>query len=194
VDANLRALLSDLYAFGERNDATPGIERAARMLNITPATGELLRMLVVGGGMRRVLELGTSNGYSTIWLADGCRAIGGRVVTYEASPAKHGQARENLRKAGLEDWVDARLGEIGAALPGLRDFDLVFLDTERSSYVGWWPELRRAVRVGGLLVVDNATSHEAEMRPFVEVLAQERDYTGVLVPVGNGELFALRER
>jgi predicted O-methyltransferase YrrM len=90
TDEKLRGLLDEVYAFGRRNDAEK-TARAERMLNITPETGAFLRMLVVAGRLQRVLELGTSNGYSTLWLADACRRTGGRLVTLELSPAKHGE-------------------------------------------------------------------------------------------------------
>jgi predicted O-methyltransferase YrrM len=192
VDARLRDLLAEIYAFGQRNDQET-TTRTGRMLNITPDTGQLLRMLVVAGNHRRVLELGTSNGYSTLWLADACRQIDGKVTTFELNPAKHALATENVRRAGLEPWVDARLADVGDVLAGLRDFDLVFLDTERQHYVAWWPDLQRAVRPGGLLVVDNATSHPREIEPFLRAVQQTAGFTQVLVPVGNGELLILRE-
>ncbi len=192
MDDGLRTLLAELHEFGRRNDAALTAYEG-RMLNITPETGELLRMLVIVGGMRHVLELGTSNGYSTIWLADGCRQVGGKVLTFDISPAKHAAALENLRRAGLEGFVDARVGDAGQALPGLRDFDLVFLDTDRTLYAAWWPDLQRSVRVGGLLVVDNATSHADEVRPLAQAVRRTPGFSSVLVPIGNGELVVLRE-
>src|SRR5213594_1815590 len=127
MDPALRAFLHELYEFGREHDATHS-EHSERMLNITPDTGELLRMLVIAGSHRRVLELGTSDGYSTLWLADACRRIGGKVVTVEKNPAKHEMASDNFHKAGLEAWIEARLEDVGTVLPNLRDFDLVFLD------------------------------------------------------------------
>src|SRR6266516_231549 len=156
----LRAFLANLYEFGRQHDATH-TAHSERMLNITPDTGELLRMLVIAGNHRRVLELGTSNGYSTLWIAGACRQIDGQVVTVDKNPVKYELAKKNFRQAELEPWIDARLENVGDALASLADFDLVFLDTERSEYVGWWPALKKSVRPGGLLVVDNATSHPA---------------------------------
>jgi predicted O-methyltransferase YrrM len=192
VDSEVRAFLAELYARGRANDAE-ATSREARMLNVAPDVGELLRMLVITGPARRVLELGTSNGYSTIWLADGARRIGGRVVTVEIDPAKHRAALENLARAGVGDVVDARLGDISAELPGLTDFDLVFLDTQRGLYVTWWPSLQRALRPGGLMVVDNVTSHAEEVAPFVATVAATPGYSRVLLPVGSGELLVLKE-
>jgi predicted O-methyltransferase YrrM len=193
MDAALRALLTELYAFGCQHDAAH-TEHAERMLNITPDTGEFLRMLVIAGNLKRVLELGTSNGYSTLWLADGCRRIGGQVTTLEKSGSKHALALENIRRAGLERWVEARLTEIDAALPSLRGYDLVFLDAERSEYAAWWPTLQEVMRPGGLMVVDNATSHAQELVPFRQLVERTAGFDTVLLPLGNGEWLILRDQ
>ena len=71
-------------------------------------------------------------------------------------------------------------------------FDLVFLDSERPEYPGWWPHLKRVLRPGGLLVVDNATSHAVEMAPFVALVAADVSFVTSLVPVGNGEFLAAK--
>jgi predicted O-methyltransferase YrrM len=71
-------------------------------------------------------------------------------------------------------------------------YDLVFLDSERPEYPGWWPDLKRVLRPGGLLVVDNATSHQAEMAPFVALVSADREFVTSLVPVGNGEFLAVK--
>lgn len=171
MDAALRALLAEVYAFGQANDAGTS-DRSKRMLNITPDTGEFLRALVIAGRFSRVLELGTSNGYSTLWFADACREVTGRVVTLDREAWKLDLARANLERGGLIAWADLRRSEIGEALRDgtLGGFDLVFLDCDREQYVEWWPALQRAVRPGGLLVVDNATSHEVEVRPLAEAI------------------------
>jgi predicted O-methyltransferase YrrM len=192
MDSDLRTVLAELYRFGRQNDAAQ-VATERRMLNITPETGQLLRMLVIAGNLRQVLELGTSNGYSTIWLADGCRCTGGKVITVEKNPTKHALALENLREAGLEAWVEARLADVGHALPNLHGFELIFLDSDRDEYVAWWPQLQSALRPRGLLIVDNATSHAPEMAPFAQAVEATAGFSSVLLPVGNGELLILKE-
>jgi len=71
-------------------------------------------------------------------------------------------------------------------------FDLIFLDSERPEYPGWWPQLKRVLRPGGLLIVDNATSHPEQMAPFIALVNADHDFTTSLVPVGNGEFLAVR--
>jgi predicted O-methyltransferase YrrM len=181
----------ELEHFGKENDSA-ATERSRRMLNITRETGEFLAVLVRATGARRILEIGTSNGYSTLWLADAARAIGGKVTTIERSEYKLGLAAKNFARSGLTAFIMLTHDDAGQVLGRIADgaFDFVFLDSERSEYVGWWPELKRVLRPGGLLVVDNATSHVTEMAPFVAIVGADPGFTTSLVPVGNGEFLA----
>ncbi len=193
MDTALRQLLTELERFGADNDAATG-ERTQRMLNITRDTGEFLAVLVRAMNARRILEIGTSNGYSTLWLADAARAIGARVTTLERSQAKHDLAAQNFARTPVAACIEQHLGDAGVFLEGTLDyaFDLVFLDAERVDYPGWWPDLKRVLRPGGLLVVDNATSHREEMAPFITLVENDPDFETALVPVGKGEFLATR--
>jgi predicted O-methyltransferase YrrM len=186
-------LKSELERFGRENDAAHA-ERAQRMLNITRDTGEFLAMLVRATGARHILEIGTSNGYSTLWLAEAAQAMGGTVTTVELSEAKVRLAAETFRRSGLEACIQMLHDEAGAVLSRAKDggFDLVFLDSERTEYPGWWPEVQRVLKPGGLLVVDNATSHPGQMAPFMDLVRADPSFTTCLAPVGNGEFMAVK--
>jgi predicted O-methyltransferase YrrM len=193
MEESLGALLAELEDFGKTNDATI-TERPRRMLNITRDTGEFLDVLVRATMARRVLEIGTSNGYSTLWLAQAARAVGGKVTTVDLSRFKFEMAAGNFARAKLAAFIDQVQDDAGKLLARQADgaYDLIFLDSERPEYPGWWPEIRRVLRPGGLLVVDNATSHVAEMAPFVALVKADRRFASCLVPVGNGEFMATR--
>ena len=190
---SLKTLLDELAAYGDAHDGD-AVNRASRMLNITPDTGEFLAVLVRATGARRILEIGTSNGYSTLWLADAAAAIGGAVATVELSPAKIAMAYANFTRARLLDRITQHEGDAGAVLAGLDDgaVDLLFLDSQRSAYLDWWPQLKRVLRAGGLLVVDNATSHAGEMAAFTAAVQADDGFTTSLVPVGKGEFLAVK--
>ena len=190
---SLEVLLAELERFGEANDSATA-ERPRRMLNITRDTGKLLSVLVRAASARRVLEIGTSNGYSTLWLASAVRAIGGAVTTVEISGYKAGLARKNFDRSGLGACITLVQDDAGRVLEHLADasFDLVFLDSERPEYPGWWPSLKRVLRPGGLLVVDNATSHAEQLARFVALVKADAEFTTSLVPVGNGEFLAVK--
>jgi predicted O-methyltransferase YrrM len=193
MTASLQVLLSELERFGEANDNAT-TERPRRMLNITRDTGGFLAVLVQATAARRVLEIGTSNGYSTLWLANAARAMGGSVTTVELSDFKVGLARQNFSRSGLAASITLVQDDAGRVLERAVDasFDLIFLDAERPEYPGWWPHLKRVLRPGGLLVVDNATSHPEQMAPFVALVKADTDFTTSLVPVGNGEFLAVK--
>lgn len=189
----LLALLNELAAYGASNDATAA-SRGEKMLNITPDTGPFLALMIRALQARQVLEVGTSNGYSTLWLADAVREIDGLVATLELAPHKVLQARENFERAGLAPWIRQEVGDAGVYLKRAADgaFRLIFLDSERSEYVGWWSELQRVLAAGGMIVVDNATSHEAEMAPFTALVQATPGFITSLVTLGNGELLILK--
>lgn len=190
---SLAALKAELERFGKANDGKTAV-RAERMLNITRDTGEFLSVLARATAATRILEIGTSNGYSTLWLAEAAKANGGSVTTVEVSKSKVDLAAENFSRSGLNAFIDLVHVDAGRFFEHAKRaaFDLIFLDAERSQYPGWWPHLEKTLRPGGLLVVDNATSHAAELAPFVALVAADPRYTTCLVPVGNGEYVAVR--
>ena len=192
MDGALLALLEKLAVFGEDNDARE-TARPRRMLNITRDTGRLLWILVCATRATRILEVGTSDAFSTIWLADAARTTGGRVTTLEVNPDKIALARANLASAGLADVVEIVEGpaaETLATLPG--PFDLVFLDADRPSYLTYLELVVPRLRTGGMLVADNVTSHANELVDYLRRVKSHPQLFTVTVPIGNGEEIAVK--
>lgn len=190
---SLETLKTELERFGEANDAATN-QRPRLMLNITRDTGEFLSLTVRATVARRVLEIGTSNGYSTLWLAEAARAISGSVTTVEFAEYKVKLASTTFSRSGLSPFITLVHDDAGRFLKqsDAGAYDLIFLDSERPEYPGWWPHLRRAIRPGGLLIVDNATSHVEQMAPFVALVKADPTFTTCLVPVGKGEFLAVK--
>jgi predicted O-methyltransferase YrrM len=141
----------------------------------------------------RILEVGTSNAFSTIWLADAARSTGGRVTTLELNPDKIALARANLATAGLDAVVEIIGGPAAAtlaALPG--PYDLVFLDADRPSYPTYLELVVPRLRPGGILVADNVTSHAHELQDYLDRVRSHPQLFAVTVPIGNGESIALK--
>ena len=193
--SSLDALKAELERFGRSNDELHA-ERAQRMLNITRDTGEFLALLVRGTQARRILEIGTSNGYSTLWLAEAAKDMGGSVTTVELSESKIQLARSTFARSGLASHIHLLHEDAGRLLDRseAEAYDLVFLDSERPEYPGWWPQIRRVMGPGGLLVVDNATSHAGQMAPFMDLVRADPAFTTCLATVGNGEFMAVKTR
>jgi predicted O-methyltransferase YrrM len=194
MNASRLNLLKDLERFGAENDRR-ATERRDRMLNIAPDTGNLLSLLVKSAKPREILEIGTSNGYSTVWLADAAEAHGGRVTSVETSAVKAAMARENFARAALTETIDLRVADGGEFLRAQSRgaFEWLFLDADRSQYCSWWPDVNRVLARGGLLVVDNALSHPDELGPFIELVRDAPAYQTAVIPIGKGEFIALKE-
>jgi predicted O-methyltransferase YrrM len=184
MDAALAALLDELHAAGREHDARQD-DRPARLRNLEPETARLLALLVRATGAARVLELGTSNGYSTLWLADAVRDTGGTVISVELDAQRSAEAAKHLTYGGLEAYAELRVQDAADALAQAADasLDLVFLDAERPHYAAYWPQLLRVLRPGGLLAVDNVLSHADELHEFT-ALVETLETT--IVPVGAG--------
>ncbi|MDT7598285.1 MAG: hypothetical protein QOK26_362 [Pseudonocardiales bacterium] len=193
MDDALRTLLGELYRDGLRYDRAQS-DRLNRRRNLEPDAAALLSVVIQAMGARTVVEIGTSNGYSTIWLADAVAPVGGRVLSVDLDASAQEQAAANLAAAGLDKHVELRSCDGGAVLAELPNggCDVLFLDSERPEYPGWWPHPVRVLRPGGLLAVDNVLSHPDEVAPLLRLIDAEPTLTATVVPVGKGELLAVK--
>src|SRR5688572_23281250 len=163
------------------------------MLNITRDTGRLLSIMVRATSATRILEVGTSNAFSTIWLADAARSTGGHVTTLELNPDKIALARANLSRAGLDgvvEIIEGKAADTLGALPG--PFDLIFLDADRPSYLTYLELVVPKLRPGGMLIADNVTSHAHELEDYLHRVKSHPQLFSVTVPIGNGEEIAVK--
>ena len=194
MDAARRRFVDDLYVRSRAHDAALS-DRLERFRNVEPPTAELLGVLIRATGPRRILELGTSNGYSTIWLADAAENTGGRVVSVDVDASRTEVARENLRGAGLDPLVEFRTEDAGDTLARSDDaeWQFVFLDAERPAYTGYLRDLVRTLAPRGLLAIDNVQSHAHELIKFTSLIEADPALTQTVVPVGAGLRLAVRE-
>jgi caffeoyl-CoA O-methyltransferase len=165
----------------DRQDGTPHL---ARLRQIPAETGRFLALMAAGGANGRYLEIGTSAGYSTLWLS----LAGKPITTFEVLPEKAALARETFAQAGIADAVTLIQGDAREYLPDYQDVAFCFLDAEKDIYEACYDLLVPRLVSGGLLIADNAVSHEEALRPFIQrVLADERVDT-LVIPIGKGEL------
>jgi predicted O-methyltransferase YrrM len=192
MDPELEQFLEHLFDAGREHDASTS-DRRERMRNVEPESARMLAVLVRALRPRRMLELGTSNGYSTIWLADAARAVGGRLTSVDIDSGRHAQSQQNLQCAGLSKCVELRLEDAQQTLAGAPDdaWDMIFLDAERPAYTSYWPELVRTLSPSGLLIVDNAISHEHELIDFRALVEREEGVMEATVPIGAGMLLVV---
>ena len=121
-------------------------DRLRRFRNVEPETAVLIAFLIRCMHALTVLEIGTSNGYSTIWLSDAAETVGGTVTSVDIDPERTGTARENLRRAGLRADLPTEDAADTLRRSGDGQWEFIFLDAERPAYAGYWPELLRTLR------------------------------------------------
>ena len=186
-------LLAELEAHGREHDAARE-DRRERLRNVEPETAEMMAVLVRALRARRLLELGTSNGYSTIWLADAAEAHGGHLLSVDVDEGRQAQARENMTRAGLDEVAELRIEDAAQTLAAQPDgaCDFIFLDAERPAYISYWEDLVRVLATPGLLLVDNAISHADEMAAFRGIAEGDGRVGVALASVGAGVLLISR--
>jgi predicted O-methyltransferase YrrM len=192
MEQRLRELLQEMEMHGKENDARES-ERPRMMLNLEPASAQLISILVRASGATRGLEVGTSNAYSTIWLAWSLGPVNGRIISIDRNPDKHALARENLRRANLLDRVDLHTGdavEIARRLSG--PFDLVFLDADRRMFAEVMQNLLPKLAPKTLVIADNVLSHAEDIAEYLKLISCLEDFQHTIVPVGKGLSIAYR--
>ncbi len=155
----------------------------------------MLAVLAIGLRPRHMLELGTSNGYSTLFLADVARDTGARLVSVDTERERTAAAAANLAAAGLESAADLRTEDAAVVLASSADqwWDLIFLDAERPAYTGYWPELVRTLTPQGVLMVDNVLSHADQVHDFRALVGADARVRDTVIPVGAGLLIVVKQ-
>jgi predicted O-methyltransferase YrrM len=192
MEPALRALLSELHAWGQAYDERQP-DCTKRMLNLDPDTALLMSILVRSSRRNRLLEIGSSNGYSTIWLAWAVAPYGGRVISIDFNPEKHALADANLRRANLRQLVDLRPGDATKVIPTLDGpFDFVLFDSFKTMESTQLGMLLPKLSEDAFVLADNALSHGKELEPFLARIAAQADFDHLVVPVGKGLSVAYR--
>jgi predicted O-methyltransferase YrrM len=164
-------------------------------LNVTAREGRLLRQLTEAVGARRAVEIGTSSGYSSIWLALGLRASGGHLFTHEINPEIIKIARENFRKAGVDDLITVIEGDAHETIQRLKEpIDVVFLDAEKKGYVDYLKKLLPLVRPGGLILGHDMNRPRPDPR-YIDAITKNPDLDSSFVFMnGFGISLTLKKR
>jgi len=159
-------------------------------MNVPEEDGRLLRLLAESVGAKHAVEIGTSNGYSGIWLCLALRTTGGKLTTYDIDEGRAALARENFKRAGVDRMVTLVMGDAHEKVTKLKEqIDLVFLDADKEGYLDYLNKLLPLVRPGGLVVAHNINPGQADPRyveaittnPNLETLFLHMDGAGVSV-------------
>lgn len=148
-----------------------------RDLNIPYEDGQVLYNLIVDNGYTRALEIGTSTGHSSIWIAWALSRTGGKLITIEIDEERHQQALKNFKEAGVEKYIDARLADAHQLVKELEGpFDFVFSDADKDWYVQYFKDVHPKLVKGGSFTAHNVSMRGQGIRDYVEYVTAHPDY------------------
>jgi caffeoyl-CoA O-methyltransferase len=169
----------------DRQDGTP---HPKRLRQVPPETGRFIALLAASAPQGTLVEIGTSAGYSTLWLALACRQSGRTITTYEVFEEKVQLARETFRQAGVEDVVELVRGDARSYLANLDRLAFCFLDAEKDVYQDCYEAVVPRLVPGGLLLADNAIDHQQALGPMLDRAQNDARVDALIVPIGKGVL------
>jgi caffeoyl-CoA O-methyltransferase len=173
----------------DRSDGTPRLER---LRQIPPETGRFISLMAALSPQGQWLEIGTSAGYSTLWLALACRLVGPKVTTFEILDDKAALAGETFQVCQVEDVVDLIHGDALHYLPEYEEISFCFLDAEKDVYSACYEAVVPKMVPGGILVADNAINHRETLQPMLDRALSDDRVDAMIVPIGKGELVCRR--
>lgn len=155
--------------------------------------GWMLHQIALSSNAKLIVEVGTSYGFSGLFWGAALQRTGGKLHTIDKSQKKYDSSHETFAKAGLSHIITNHLGEAHAVLPQIHgSIDLAFVDADKQSTQAYFDLIWPKLRVGGSLIVDNASTHEAQLAEFVAGLRGRKDAIGTRVEIGNGIEWAVK--
>jgi len=157
-------------------------------LAISEEDGRFLRLLIASSGRKRALEIGGASGYSAIWMAQGLRATGGKLVSIEYDPVRARELADNIKRAGMTDVVQVIAGDAFAEIPRLPGtFDFVFLDAWKRDYKKFLDLVYPRLDKGGLFTAHNVVNKRGEMGDFLDAIERNPAvWTAIVSPASEG--------
>ncbi|MEX2160674.1 MAG: class I SAM-dependent methyltransferase [Anaerolineales bacterium] len=185
-----KPILDRMAVLEERDarDRQDGTSNLKRLRQVPPETGMLLALLAAAAPRGQLLEIGTSAGYSSMWLSLACKQRGDKLVTFELLHDKADLARETFAKAKVEEYIELVNGDARSHLKDYDELAFCFLDCEKEMYAEIYPLVVPRLLPGGLLVADNVISHQDDLAAFLDTARQDKSVDAAVLPVGLGLL------
>lgn len=170
-------------------------ETAENFWNVSHQTANFISMLIKASGRKNILELGTSNGYSSLWIADALQYTNGHLTTIEFWEKRQCLARDYIAQCNLSEYVTFKIGQaydiITTELQN-EIYDMVFIDANKQEYVKFFEAVHPLLKRGGIILADNITSHAKKVQPFVEAVYNHEEYQSQILDLPDGLLMAYK--
>ena len=164
------------------------IKHYDKLRQIPPETGRFISLLAASAPNGQWIEIGTSAGYSTLWLALACMHLNTKITTFELDPQKISLAKETFALAQTEKYIELVTGDVFDHLANYKDISLCFLDTEKELYGDCYEVVIPNMIPGGILLADNVTSHQTDLQPMINRALMDKRVDSLVVPIGQGIL------
>ena len=188
------AVLKQMQALEEidardRQDGTPLIKR---LRQVPPEAGKVLAFLAAGAAKGAWLEIGTSAGYSALWLSLAARQCGEKLITFELLPDKIKLAKDTFKKTAVGDIVELVHGDARGHVRDYAEVGFCFLDAEKEMFLDFFELISPSLIPGGLLVINNVIKYAADVEAVINKAQADLSLDSVIIPVGNGLLACRR--
>ena len=196
---------SSIIAYAQQQRRAPQSQDVSRLLAeikrkdtgqlaVSEEDGRFLRLMIASSGAKRALEIGGASGYSAIWMGQGLRSTGGRLVTIEYDPVRATELGENIKRAGLSDIVEVVAGDAFEQIPKLSGtFDFVFLDAWKKDYKRFFDTVYPRLDARGLFLAHNVVNKRSEMEDFISAVQTHPSlWTTIVSPSGEGMSVSMR--
>lgn len=162
--------------------------------NISREVAKLLYILVITQKSKHILELGTSNGYSGIWLGLAAKQTGAKILTIEYFQERIDLANENFKYCNLNNIIEVKQGKILDILKNLNNkYDFVFIDANKSEYIDYFKNIEPLLVNNSIVIADNIISHPEEVKSYVNYVTNHPEFETVLLPIDNGIMISLKK-
>lgn len=188
MSASFLDRITQLYRSFIQHDATQS-DHLKRYRNIKPDSAQYIAMLIRIQQSKSILEIGTSTGYSSLWMADALQVTQGKMTTVEIEAERSTEAQSYAQELKLDHLIDYYVGDAKDYLAAQQHqkFDLILLDAERNAYASYWPYLQEMFNFsGGVLIVDKVISHALEVKDFIELVKQDPRFMTATLQLGAG--------
>jgi predicted O-methyltransferase YrrM len=169
----------------DRIDGTP---RLKRLRQIPPETGKFLSLLAASAPKGQFIEIGTSAGYSALWIGLACKLIGNKLITFEILEEKIKLAKETFNQTNMVDYIELIEGDARDYLKDYKRIAFCFLDAEKEIYGECYDLVIPNMIKGGILISDNAINHYETLKPMINKALSDQRVDALVVPIGKGEL------
>jgi len=166
------------------------IQHFDKLRQIPPETGRFISLIAACSPKGRWLEIGTSAGYSALWLALACKNMGTKLTTFELDLQKIELANETFLQCNVKEYIELVEGHVLEQLSNYTEISFCFLDTEKELYLECYEKIILNMIPGGILLADNVISHQADLQPMIDRALSDERVDSMVVPVGQGILMS----